>query len=99
MREIDHDKLVRRSRGRGGRRTAAVGAAVALGLSGLVAAVAPASGATDGAQRAAAAAAEPDGPHLSVSALEVNHLEAPLGIDDSEPVLRWRMESNVIGAK
>src|SRR5699024_4090086 len=28
-----------------------------------------------------------------------NHLEAPLGIDDSEPVLSWRMESNVIGAK
>ncbi|MEE6286871.1 family 78 glycoside hydrolase catalytic domain [Georgenia sp. MJ173] len=37
--------------------------------------------------------------NLSVAGLEVNHLLAPMGIDDSAPVFSWDMDSNVIGAK
>lgn len=38
-------------------------------------------------------------PRVSVTGLEVNHLFAPMGIDDPAPVFCWGMESNVIGAK
>lgn len=36
---------------------------------------------------------------VSVSGPQVNHLLAPMGIDDSAPVFSWAMDSNVIGAK
>lgn len=43
--------------------------------------------------------ASADASMVSVSGLEVNHLFAPMGIDDSAPVFCWGLESNVIGAK
>lgn len=48
---------------------------------------------------AAASALAPVAPQVAVTGLEVNHLFAPLGIDDAKPVLCWGFESNVVGAK
>lgn len=44
-------------------------------------------------------AAQGSAVRVAVTGLEVNHLFDPMGIDDSEPVFCWGMDSNVIGAK
>lgn len=48
---------------------------------------------------AATSVAAPAAAQVAVTGLEVNHLFAPQGIDDAEPVLCWGFESNVVGAK
>jgi alpha-L-rhamnosidase len=47
----------------------------------------------------AASALAPVAPQVAVTGLEVNHLFAPMGIDDGAPVFCWGMDSNVVGAK
>ncbi|TCI99143.1 family 78 glycoside hydrolase catalytic domain [Aeromicrobium sp. IC_218] len=68
------------------------GMALPLGAGVLVAPTATAAPGTVAAAKAPAA-------KVTVDGLEVNHLFAPLGIDDANPVFCWGVESNVIGAK
>jgi alpha-L-rhamnosidase len=70
-----------------------------LGM-GLAVALGPAAGVMPqaAAMQVTAAQAGP-APQVSVGGLEVNHLTAPMGIDDPKPVLCWVVDSNVVGAK
>lgn len=80
------------------RRTRASGALVALGLA---VTLGPAGAVIPQAVLAPASATVVQAPlaQVAVSGLEVNHLFAPQGIDDSAPVFCWGMDSNVVGAK